>query len=380
MKKERAFYLLLILLLIFSANLSFAQDINQQERIYYYQMEPLDDSLFIQIQREVFIDPPDPKAEIIVDLRQPNNQTVSIRGTLYPFLAFSPEIRAKIVVYPFKINLDQNINFGSVFTYVVKDMNFKKIITPPSFYQISSTLSYINPFLQLSGGERFGMPIKNDLGISFGLGTPYSGILETNFIEGDFHIMGFFVGIINSVDGFTNIKKENNHNNLYVTSGYQLGYVVPFGNFLNFSYQKITKTPSTSQLKKFHEDDTLGYKAKILKNDYYSWEFRYPVRVFGSTRAKFYFARYLNEWHVGFTGRELSLAGSIFDLRFDILPVSDVRQPQYLLEIMVQKISDSWAFSAFAIGPSLTFSKMDTGKFGGISIFLNARLKVGTSL
>jgi len=41
----------------------------EEEPIIYYQMEPLDDSLFIQIQEQLFIDPPDPKAEIIVDLR-----------------------------------------------------------------------------------------------------------------------------------------------------------------------------------------------------------------------------------------------------------------------------------------------------------------------
>ncbi len=32
-----------------------------EEPVNYYQMEPLDDSLFIQIQEALFIDPPDPK-------------------------------------------------------------------------------------------------------------------------------------------------------------------------------------------------------------------------------------------------------------------------------------------------------------------------------
>ena len=35
--------------------------------------------------RHLFIDPPDPKAEIIADVRDPNNQTISIKGALYPF-------------------------------------------------------------------------------------------------------------------------------------------------------------------------------------------------------------------------------------------------------------------------------------------------------
>ena len=36
----------------------------EEEPINYFQMEPLDDSLFIHIQEALFIDPPDPKAEI----------------------------------------------------------------------------------------------------------------------------------------------------------------------------------------------------------------------------------------------------------------------------------------------------------------------------
>ncbi len=93
-------FTLLVLLIAVKTN---AQD--DQEKIVYYQMEPLDDSLFIHIQNEVFIDPPDPKAEIIVDLRDPNDQTISIKGSLYPFLALTPETRAKVITYPLKLTL-----------------------------------------------------------------------------------------------------------------------------------------------------------------------------------------------------------------------------------------------------------------------------------
>ena len=99
----------------------------EEEKIVYYQMEPLDDSLFIHIQNEVYIDPPDPKAEIIVDLRDPNDQTISIKGSLYPFLALTPETRAKIITYPFKINLEETVNYGSVFTRVINTNFFHKI-------------------------------------------------------------------------------------------------------------------------------------------------------------------------------------------------------------------------------------------------------------
>ncbi len=379
MKKFNIFYLLSLLLIISASNASFAQN-QEKQKIQYFQMEPLNDSLFIKIQKEVFIEPPDPKAEIIVDLRDPNNQTVSIKGTLYPFLAFSPETRAKIITYPFKLDLANNITFTSVFTSVFDKMSFRKLFSPPTEYEISSTLGYINPFLQLFGGERFGIPIKGDLGLSFGTGTPYSSPLETNFVEADFHILGFSGGIISSVDALTQIKKVNNQNNLYVTNGFQLSYVIPFGNFLKFGYMKITQKPSATQLLEYHKYDTLGYTAKVLDGSYINWELRYPVSFLGSTRGKFYVARYLNEWHLGYTGRELSLASSTFDFSFDAMPKSDIRQPQYTASILVQKFASDWAFSALALGPSVTLSRTNSGKFGLISIFLNVRLKVGTSL
>ena len=352
------------------------------EKIEYYQMEPLDDSLFIKIQQEVFIDPPDPKAEIIVDLRDANNQTVSIKGILYPFLAFKPETRAKIITYPFKINLEEQINYGSVFSRVLSKMRIQKVFSPPTLYQISSTLGYINPFLQLFGGERFGVPIKEDIGLSLGMGTPYSGPFETNIVEGAIHILGFYGGALGPIDAFSTSSSSFSFNNLYITGGYEVGYVLPFGNFFEFSYQHISTPVSKSDSSYFtrNDVDSVKYKAKILSGSYYSWEIRYPISVLGSTRAKFYAAKYLGEIHLGFTGRELSLAGSTFDFSFDAMPYSDVRQPEYIFNLMVQKIAQNWGTSSFAIGPSLVLSNDRKGQFGAAAVYFNMRIKVGTSL
>jgi hypothetical protein len=370
---------LLSILLLITFNNNIIPQVNEDEQILYYQMEPLDDSLFIKIQAEVFIDPPDPKAEIIVDLRDPNNQTVSIKSALYPFLAFTSETRARIITFPFKINLEEQIHFGSVFTKVFEKIRFGKLLAPPTTAQISPSLQYINPFLQLFGGERFGFSLKKDIGISVGSGTPYSGPFETNFIEANFHILGFWAGFFNSVDAFTEIKEENNHNNLYTTAGVQFGYVIPFGNFLQVSYISVLDDPTFSQIDRWHLNDTEEFQVKILKDSYLNWEFRYPFSFLASTRAKIYLGQYLNEWHIGFTGREISLAGSTFDFRFDAMPHSDVRQPQYVFDILVQKIGEGWAFSAIALGPSAILSSTENGSFGITSIFFNLRLKVGTS-
>jgi hypothetical protein len=351
-------------------------------------MEPLDDSLLIHIQQEVFVDPPDPKAEIIVDLRDQTNQTLSIKGLIYPFLAFKPDTRAKIQVYPFKLNLSENINYGSVFTRVVDRMKIKKLIAPPSSNQISSTLQYINPFLQIFGGERFGFPIKNDIGISFGFGTPYSGPLETNFMEANFHILGVSAGMFTSLDALTNLKLMSHFNNLYCTGGYQVGYILPFGNFLQVGYTNIFEKPTQTQIDQFKfitrkngiATDTIDPHVKIIEGASVNWEFRYPISVLGSTRGKIYVGQYLNEWHIGYMGRELSLGGSTFDFRFDAMPHSDVRQPEYIVDLVVQKIFDSWSFSSIAIGPTAILGNDRHGKFNCTSLFLNLRLKVGSSL
>ena len=100
----------------------------------------------------------------------------------------------------------------------------------------------------------------------------------------------------------------------------------------------------------------------------------------GSTRGKFYIAKFLDEWHLGYTGRELSLAGSVFDFRFDAMVSSPVRQTQYVMDILIQKIFSFSAFSSIAVGPSGILGTRNDGSFGFTSIFVNIRFKMGTSL
>jgi len=353
----------------------------EDEQILYYQMEPLDDSLFVLIQESLFIDPPDPKAEIIVDLRDTKNRTVQVMSRLYPLLALPEEVRAKVQTYPFKLNLQNNITYTSVFTDVADKIKFGKLTAPPTKMQIVSSSGYINPYLQLFGGERFGLPIKKDIGLSMGLGTPYSGPMETDLVEANFHLLGFRVGMFGVIPSFTKLKESNNHNNIYGAEGIQVGYVLPFGNFFEIGYKKVTTDLTESAVSKYMQDTVanLGYQPKLLKGSYVNYELRYPIRIMGATRSKFYVAQYLNEWHIGFSGRELSLAGSTFDLRIDAMPSSDIRNPQYLVDILIQRIMESWGFSAFSLGPAAVFSKNDKGQFGVISVFFNMRLKVGTS-
>ena len=88
----------------------------------------------------------------------------------------------------------------------------------------------------------------------------------------------------------------------------------------------------------------------------------------------------MNGWHIGNSGRELALEGSVFDFRFDAMFNSPVRQPQYVFDIIIQKVFAYWSFSSIAIGPSGIIGTLKDGSTGFTSIFLNFRLKLGTSL
>ena len=387
----KLWYLIIILgIIIISPSIAptFAQD--DEEPINYFQMEPLDDSLFIHIQQALFIDPPDPKAEIIADLRDPNNQTISIKGSLYPFLALPPELRALVQTYPFKINLEEEVNYRSVFTRVIEKIKISKVLDPPTKQQISSTLGYINPFFELFGGERLGIPIKKDIGLSFGVLTKYEGPLNTNFIEADFHILGLYGGAFTNVDALITSFHDNNYNNLIFSSGYQIGYTLPLGNFFEIGYLSSTDDFSQYQIDQYlnvddgtvvlNPDSTIKYQAWLVQGSFFNWEFRYPVKLLGATRGRVYMGQYLDEWHFGFDFREMSLAGSTFDFLFDAMTHSKHRIPQYVMTLTVQKIAESWAFSAFSIGPSIILSRLPNGNFGMYKIFVNMRFKMGSSL
>lgn len=399
MKNIAARALLLLVLLAAFALPALAQEDFEDEVVRYYQMETMDDSLFVRIQEEVKIDPPNPKAEIVVDLRDPQNQTVTIQGTVFPFLAFSPETRARIMTFPFKLNLEEQTTYTSVFTRVIKKIRFRRLVEPPHKNQILSTRGYVNPYFQLYGGERLGFAIKRDIGVTLGTGTPYSGALESDMVEMNLHALGARVGMITaasflvgktlnqSLQGDTAssfvLNRGNRMHLHYATSALQVGYVIPLGNFFEVTYQQVMEEMAPAEMDFILEDSADGYSPKVMSGSYFNWEFRYPMRNQGSTRAKAYLASYQNELHLGYTGRELVLVGSNFDFRFDFMypqKKDPERPPQLALELMVQKIAEGWASSVISLGPSIILGRNDRGKLGVNTLFFNLRVKLGSSL
>jgi hypothetical protein len=149
------------------------------------------------------------------------------------------------------------------------------------------------------GGERFGIPIKKDIGLSFGLLTKYEGVLNTNFIEANFHILGVYGGVYTNIDPLVTSFNSNNHNNMIFSTGYQIGYVFPFGNFFEISYLNSIDEFTQSQINSYLKPDkgtvvyeadstTIKYQAWLVEGSFLNWEFRYPIKILGSTKGRVY--------------------------------------------------------------------------------------------
>ncbi len=84
-----------------------------------------------------------------------------------------------------------------------------------------------------------------------GVGTPYSGALETNFMEANFNILGVRAGFFSHIDAMIELIKSQNQNNIIVSEGFQINYVVPFGNFFEFGYLKATRKMDEAKRKSY---------------------------------------------------------------------------------------------------------------------------------
>lgn len=409
----KVFLSFFVFLLFCSLNTSFSQEVNESDpRTFKYfkiNANADDDSVFVQIQDEMAVDPklssytlivnvsdPDPNNHYVVIGEETDASKIQMSWTLIP-----KSIQQKLLNWAGtnKINLQQKkYNYVSVFTEVLRNIKFKDVIGPPKKErEILSTTAYINPFLNAFGGEPLGIPLKKSFGFSFQLGTPYSGPMETDMVGANFHLLGAKIGVTSRVFEFVLSRGGNgiydpsytstfgNYNNVFTPLlGIQASYVIPFGNFFEVGYFKSLDSGYYYDAPKLvlNKDDTLQngryMKNSIITNQgFFNWEFRYPIRTFGSSRAKIYVGQYLGEFHAGYIGRELRFAGSVFDLRMNYTFPSQKRNWQFLIEAYVANIGESFANSGFAIGPSLRITKGPDGKVAVVTALVNMRLKVG---
>jgi hypothetical protein len=224
------------------------------------------------------------------------------------------------------------------------------------------------------------------------MGSKYAGPFESDEVAAGFNMLGV------SVQYVTRIRELNTHdlgsdsvenkpwkqyNAIFMPPrGLKLTYTIPLGNFLEVGvYSEIKETgvvpgggpplyTFTNQMTGELMPNNIVTGTKILA------EFRYPFRMFGSTRTQFYVSYYMDETNIGLFTRESRLVGSVFDFRVNAT-LKKIRNFQLLVEIMVSNIAEGFALNSFAVGPSIRLSKLDTGKFGLLSAFVNFRFKLG---
>jgi hypothetical protein len=365
-----------------------------------------DDRKFREIQTVLGIEPPLGTITLSFNLTDPKLQMVTIGDENDPTAKQYPASQVPDSILMFMVqwkginknNLSKvGYNYASVFIEAIKKVKLAEFLAPPKReIEIVNTVAYINQYLNFFGGDPLGIPIKRGFGFSFRLGTPYSGPLETDMIGASFHMLGASIGVTTRIKEFvrkhsggaTKDEKESkfsNYNNIFTPKlGMEINYVLPFGNFFQVGYYTSIDSgdydpPLLVRNNAPDSSSTYRYMPNnvIVSQSYFNWEFRYPLRVFRSTRSKLYIAQYLGEFQAGFVGRELTLANSIFDVRINATMNSAKRNFQLLLEAYISSIGEGFSLSSFAIGPSVRLTKSPEGKMGAVTILINARLKIG---
>lgn len=364
-----------------------------------------DDSIFIICQDDMGIDPKLESFTLVINISDPNqqNQYVVLGDELDPssqrfaWSQLSKRVQDGLKNWTGtnKENLNQKkLDYASVFLDVIRQIKIKEFVAPPKKERvIRNTTAYINPYFTLFGWEKLGIPLKRSIGFTFGMGTKYSGPMESDQVAIGFNMLGVSVSYVTRIRELnthdlgtdsTENKPWKQYNAVFTPPrGIELTYTIPLGNFLEIGvYSEIKETGVTPgggpplYTFKSQKDTNIIMPNNIVTGTNMIAEFRYPFRMFGSTRTQFYVAYYFNEVNIGLFTRESRLVGSVFDFRVNAT-LKKIRNFQLLTEIMVSNIAEGFALNSFAIGPSIRMSRLDNGKFGLLSAFVNIRFKLG---
>jgi len=412
--KNKTNFSLLVLLALFMLSLlmptqeSFAQqeDPNNPRTWKYFKIlaRAEDDSIFIIAQDDMGIDPKLESYTIVVNISDPNEQNQFIvlgdesdpSAMRYGWSQLSKRVQDGLINWSNtnKENLNQKkLDYASVFLDVIRQIKIKEFVAPPKRERvIRNTTAYINPYFTVFGWEPLGIPVKRSIGFTFGLGNKYSGPFESDEVSAGFNMLGVNISYVTRIrelnthdlgsDSVEN-KPWKQYNAIFMPPrGIKLTYTIPLGNFLEVGvYSEIKETgvePGGGPplyIFRNAKDSTIMPNNVVTGSNLIA-EFRYPFRMFGSTRTQVYAAYYMNEMNIGLFTRESRLVGSVFDFRVNAT-LKKIRNFQLLVEIMVSNIAEGFALNSFAVGPSIRLSKLDTGQFGLLSAFVNFRFKLG---
>jgi hypothetical protein len=412
--KNRANFSILVLLAMILCSLaiqtrdSFAQqeDPNNPRTWKYFKIlaRAEDDSIFIIAQDDMGIDPKLESFTLVINIQDanPNNQFVVLGdesdpgASRYGWSQLSKRVQDGLINWSNtnKENLNQKkLDYASVFLDVIRQIKIKEFVAPPKRERvIRNTTAYINPYFTVFGWEALGIPVKRSIGFTFGMGSKYSGPFESDEVGMGFNMLGVNISYVTRIrelnthdlgsDSVEN-KPWKQYNAIFMPPrGIKLTYTIPLGNFLEVGvYSEIKETgvepgggPPLYTFR--NQKDGTIMPNNIVTGSNLIAEFRYPFRMFGSTRTQVYACYYMNEMNIGLYTRESRLVGSVFDFRVNAT-LKKIRNFQLLVEIMVSNIAEGFALNSFAVGPSIRLSKLDTGKFGLLSAFVNFRFKLG---
>ncbi len=400
--------LFIVFVFITNAKLSYGQqeDPNNPRTWTHFKIlaSAEDDSIFIQLQDDMNIDPKLDRFTLVVNISDPNAQNEYVligdesdpNATRYAWTQLRKNVQDGLKNWTGtnKENLNQKkLDYASVFIDVIRQIRIKEFIAPPKRERaIRNTTAYINPYFTVFGWEPLGIPVKRSIGFTFGMGSKYAGPMETDQVALGFNILGVSLSYVTRIrelnthdlgtDSVEN-KPWKQYNNIFMPPrGIMMTYTVPFGNFLEVGvYSEIKETGVTPgggpPLYTFINKVTgLPMPNNLVTGTNLIAEFRYPFRMFGSTRTQVYVSYFMNETNIGMFTRESRLVGSVFDFRINAT-LKHVRNFQLLFEIMVSNIAEGFALNSFAIGPSIRLSKLDNNRFGLLTAFVNIRFKLG---
>jgi hypothetical protein len=403
-----ALFAIFLCSLMIQTQVSFSQqeDPNNPRTWKYFKIlaRAEDDSIFIFAQDDMGIDPKLESYTLVVNITDANEQNQFIvlgdesdpSASRYGWSQLSKRVQDGLINWSNtnKENLNQKkLDYASVFLDVIRQIKIKEFVAPPKRERaIRNTTAYINPYFTVFGWEALGIPVKRSIGFTFGIGSKYSGPFESDEIDAGFQMLGVNISYVTRLrelnthdlgsDSVEN-KPWKQYNAIFMPPrGIKLTYVIPLGNFLEVGvYSEIKETGVVPgggpPLYVFtnKKDGTLMPNNLVTGSNLIA-EFRYPFRMFGSTRTQVYAAYYMNEMNIGLFTRESRLVGSVFDFRVNAT-LKKIRNFQLLVEIMVSNIAEGFALNSFAIGPSIRLTKLDTGQFGLVSAFVNFRFKLG---
>ncbi|MCL5031118.1 MAG: hypothetical protein M1480_19100, partial [Bacteroidetes bacterium] len=276
----------------------------------------------------------------------------------------SDSLTSKLIDEILSLNDNQIVDMSDIpWHYILSSVVGKIVLTDEDKikwnkpkYKYETFGSFINEYFTLFGGERLGLPIDRNLGIgiSFGFGSPYSGPLETNFYEANFHILGASIGAFNSFGDIGDFYPKNNFNNIYSTLGFQASYSFPLSDLLRIQFQQVitdinesTKNNILNKTRVISSDGTV-FEPKFLHGNYINFEVRFPISVLAAPFGKIYLADYQHEWHFGMRFYEMSLGYKIqskFDFRLDYMfkDTDHIRRNQVSCDLLVSNLFESFA-------------------------------------